>query len=112
MLQAYIPGKKVTLTIEEATEILAGLANEMRLRIFRALVANGGMPAGELGAELGIGPSTLSFHLKDLRHVGLLKSHKNGRQVIYAANFDNLNKFLGYLVGECSVVNAHLCFSM
>jgi len=102
----------VTLTTEEATEILAGLANEMRLRIFRALVANGGMPAGELGAGLGVGPSTLSFHLKDLRHVGLLKSHRNGRQVIYAANFDNLNKLLGYLVDDCCGGNPDLCIRM
>lgn len=100
---------KMKLTTEQATQVLAGLANEMRLTIFRTLVAKGGMPAGDLAVALGVGPSTLSFHLKDLRHAGLVTSEKKGRQVIYAANFDNLNDLLGYLVDDCCDGRPELC---
>lgn len=97
------------LNIQQATQVLAGLANEMRLEIFRTLVAKGGLPAGELADVLGVGPSTLSFHLKDLRHAGLVTSEKKGRHVIYAANFDNLNDLLGYLVDDCCDGHPELC---
>ncbi len=97
------------MNIPEATQILAGLANEVRLQIFRILVAQGGMSAGDLAGQLGVGPSTLSFHLKDLRQAGLVSSSKQGRQVIYAANFDNLNALLGYLVDDCCGGRPDLC---
>lgn len=99
----------MTLSIQQATQVLAGLANEMRLEVFRTLVAKGGMPAGDLAETLGVGPSTLSFHLKDLRHAGLVTSEKKGRQVIYAANFDNLNDLLGYLMDDCCGGRPELC---
>jgi len=99
----------MSLTIQQATQVLAGLANEMRLEIFRTLVAKGGMPAGDLAEALEVGPSPLSFHLKDLRHAGLVTSEKKGRQVIYKANFDNLNDLLGYLVDDCCGGRPELC---
>lgn len=97
------------LTLQRAAQILAGMANEMRLEIFRTLVAKGGMPAGELADALGVGPSTLSFHLKDLRQAGLVTSEKKGRQIIYAADFDNLNELLEYLVDDCCEGRPELC---
>ncbi|MEG3619691.1 metalloregulator ArsR/SmtB family transcription factor [Magnetovibrio sp. PR-2] len=97
------------LSVFQATQILSGLANEMRLEVFRSLVARGGMSAGELAEELGVRASTLSFHLKDLRHAGLVSSQKQGRQVIYAANFDNLNDLLSFLVDDCCGGRPELC---
>ena len=99
------------LSIQQATQILAGLAIEMRLQIFRTLIARGGMPAGELAEVLGVGPSTLSFHLKDLRQAGLVTSQKNGRQIIYGADFGNFNELLGYLVDDCCGGRPELCIS-
>ena len=102
----------MTLTLERATQILAGMANEMRLEIFRTLVARGGMPAGELADTLGVGSSTLSFHLKDLRQAGLVTREKKGRQIIYAADFANLNDLLEYLVNDCCRGRPELCIRM
>ncbi|MEG3617689.1 metalloregulator ArsR/SmtB family transcription factor [Magnetovibrio sp. PR-2] len=99
----------MSLSLFQATQILSGLASEMRLEVFRALVAQGGMSAGELAAQVKVGPSTLSFHLKDLRHAGLVTSRKQGRQVIYSANFDNLNQLLGFLVDDCCGGRPELC---
>lgn len=99
----------MALDTRDATVILTGLANEMRLSIFRMLVAKGGMPAGELAETLNIAPSNLSFHLKDLYQSGLVNREKKGRQVIYAANFDNLNNLLSYLVDDCCGGRPELC---
>src|ERR1700731_36191 len=54
---------------------LSALAHESRLAIFRLLVITGpdGMPAGELAQQLGLAPSSLSFHLKDLSHAELVR---------------------------------------
>lgn len=99
----------MAIDIRDATVILTGLANEMRLSIFRMLVAEGGMSAGELAETLSISPSNLSFHLKDLYQAGLVSREKKGRQVIYAANFDNLNDLLSYLVDDCCGGRPELC---
>jgi len=97
------------ITIPQATQVLAGLANEVRLEIFKTLIATGGMPAGDISQKLGVGPSTLSFHLKDLHHAGLVTRVKKGRQIIYAANFDNLNDLLAFLVDDCCGGRPELC---
>ncbi|MBF0246880.1 MAG: helix-turn-helix transcriptional regulator [Alphaproteobacteria bacterium] len=81
----------------------------MRLDIFRALVSGGAMAAGELAARLGVGPSTLSFHLKDLRHAGLVTSRKDGRRVIYVIDFDAFNTMLAFLIDECCGGRPGLC---
>lgn len=97
------------ITTPQATQVLAGLANEMRLEIFRTLIAKGGMSAGDLADTLSVGPSTLSFHLKDLRLAGLVTGKKKGRQVIYAANLSNLNDLLAFLVNDCCGGHPELC---
>lgn len=82
---------------------LAALAHESRLAAFRALVQAGppGIAAGKLSASLDVPPSSLSFHLKELTHAGLIKSRQEGRYVIYMARFDRMNGLLGYLVQNC-----------
>ncbi len=82
---------------------LGALAHESRLAIFRALVVAGpeGMPAGEIAQQLGLSPSGLSFHLKDLSHAGLVSSEQKGRFVFYSANFDAMNGLLGFLTENC-----------
>lgn len=82
---------------------LAALAQESRLSVFRLLVQAGpqGMPAGKISEAAGIPPSSLSFHLKELAHAGLVTSRNEGRFVIYAASFTQMNALLTYLTENC-----------
>lgn len=93
----------------EAAATLTALANEIRLKIFKTLIASEGMAAGELGAAMDMAPSSLSFHLKDLRFAGLLERHRDGRRIIYRANIDVLNGLLGFLVDDCCGGRPDLC---
>jgi len=82
---------------------LAALAQESRLAIFRLLVRVGpeGMAATRIGDKLGIAPSSMSFHLKELAHAGLVSVRRDGRSMIYSANFDEMNALVGYLTENC-----------
>src|SRR5271167_3731988 len=82
---------------------LNALAQENRLDIFRLLVRAGleGIAAGVLSERLGLVPANLSFHLNQLRYAGLVWSRREGRSIIYAANFDAMNDFIGYLTENC-----------
>ena len=82
---------------------LAALAQAQRLRAFRALVAAGpqGLTPGAMAQQLGIAPSALSFHLKELAHAGLVRSEPRGRNLIYRASFEQMNALLAYLTAHC-----------
>ena len=82
---------------------LAALAQESRLAVFRLLVQVGpdGMAASKIGEQLGIPPSSLSFHLKELSHADLIVSRQDGRFVIYAAHIDSMNAVIGFLTENC-----------
>jgi len=86
-----------------AVRALGALAHDSRLAIFRLLVVAGpeGMPAGEIAQQLGLAPSSLSFHLKDLSHAGLVDSRQDGRFVIYTANFGAMTDLIGFLTENC-----------
>jgi ArsR family transcriptional regulator, arsenate/arsenite/antimonite-responsive transcriptional repressor len=91
--------------MEEQTAVtaLAALAQGMRLRIFRALVGVGpqGMTPGALSAALGVPPSTLSFHLKELTWAGLVTQERDGRNLIYRPALAQMNALLDYLTAHC-----------
>lgn len=91
------------LSEEDAVRSLSALAQTTRLRIFRALVVSGkdGTAAGILATSLAISPSALSFHLKELTHVGLIEARQEGRHVIYCARFSKMNALLDYLTENC-----------
>lgn len=86
-----------------AVKALAALAQAQRLRAFRALVVAGpeGLTPGAMAEHLGVAPSALSFHLKELSHAGLVSSEARGRNLIYRANFGQMNALLGYLTEHC-----------
>jgi DNA-binding transcriptional ArsR family regulator len=86
-----------------AVAALAALAQQARLRVFRALVGAGpdGLTPGALGAMLGIAGSTLSFHLKELVHAGLVTVDRDGRNLHYRPALAQMNALLGYLGDHC-----------
>jgi DNA-binding transcriptional ArsR family regulator len=90
---------------------LDALAQETRLDIFRLLVEKGpeGLPAGELGERLGQPSPTMSFHLSQLRFAGLVDSRRDGRSIIYSANFKMMSNLLGYLTENCCGGRTELC---
>ena len=87
----------------EAARALSALGHETRLAIFRILVQGGppGVAAGDIARELDLAPNALSFHLKDLAHVGLIASRQEGRYLIYSANFQSMNAVVSYLMQNC-----------
>ena len=87
----------------DAIAALAALAQETRLDIFRLLVQSGtdGLPAGRIGEHLGLPSATLSFHLNQLRHAGLVTFRRAGRSLIYAAEYAAMNGLLAYLTENC-----------
>ncbi len=87
----------------DAVRCLAALAQEVRLRVFRALViaGSGGLTPGILAEQLEVPPNTLSFHLKELAHAGLVSQERQGRNLIYRASFETMNDLLSYLTENC-----------
>lgn len=97
------PPTSSTLDESAAVKALAALAQAQRLRAFRALVVAGpeGLTPSAIAEQLGIAASALSFHLKELSHSGLASSEARGRNLIYRANFAQMNALLGYLTEHC-----------
>lgn len=95
----------------DAVTALAALAQETRLAVFRRLVVAGalGLPAGELAAELGVAPPTLTFHLGQLAGAGLVRSRRQGRQVFYALEVAAMRALLGFLAEDCCQGHPELC---
>src|SRR4051812_18986040 len=87
----------------DAIAALAALAQESRLDVFRLLVQAGtdGLPAGQIGERLGLPSATLSFHLNQLKQAGLLTFPREGRALIYAAEYPPMNALLAYLTENC-----------
>jgi len=86
-----------------AVAALAALAQAARLRVFRALVGAGpdGMTPGALSTLLDIPGSTLSFHLKELVHAGLVSAEREGRNLHYRPALGHMNALLAYLTDHC-----------
>jgi ArsR family transcriptional regulator len=82
---------------------LGALAQETRLDLFRLLVTVGpdGLPAGVVAERLGVLPASLSFHLAQLVHAGLITQRRLGRQLIYSAEYGAMNELLAYLTENC-----------
>lgn len=94
-----------------AIAALAALAQNTRLDVFRMLVQAGveGLPAGQIGERLDLPSATLSFHLNQLRHAGLVTFRREGRSLIYVAEYDAMNGLLAYLTENCCRGDASAC---
>ena len=88
---------------QQTIRALGALAQEHRLAVFRLLVqaGPGGLAAGVLAEALGVPPSSMSFHLAQLSNAGLVSHRRDGRSLIYSADFAVMNGLLGYLTENC-----------
>ena len=86
-----------------AVAALGALAHETRLALFRLLVTRGpaGLAAGAIAEALGIPPSSLSFHLQELVHAGLITQRRLSRNLIYSAEYGAMNQLVAYLTENC-----------
>ena len=91
--------------------MLAALAQETRLELLRLLFVNGatGLPAGEIASQLGVPPSTLSFHLTAMEREGLLVATRHGRRIVYAVRLIGMRDLLGFLTETCCAGQPGLC---
>lgn len=96
---------------QDAVAILAALAQDNRLDVFRLLVEAGpeGMPAGHIATSLRLPPNALTFHLDRLRDAGLVTARRDGRSMIYAAQFQAMNSLVSYLTDHCCQGRPELC---
>ena len=88
---------------QDVIKSLAALAQAVRLRVFRALVVAGpgGLTPSALSEQLEVPATSLSFHLKELMHAGLVSQERDGRHLIYRASFQHMNGLLHYLTEHC-----------
>jgi len=91
------------MEILKAVHALGALAQQTRLRIFRALVQRGpgGLPAGRIATQLELPGPTLSFHLAQLKQAGLVSVRRDGRSLIYAADYAAVEGLVTYLTENC-----------
>ncbi len=92
----------------EVVKALSALAQPLRLEVFRALVVVGetGLTPGAIQEALSVPAATLSFHLKELVHAGLVTQERSSRNLIYRAAYDQMNALLGYLTENCCLGSA------
>lgn len=95
----------------EAIAALGALAQESRLDVFRLLVQAGpdGLPAGQIAERLNLPSATLSFHLNQLKHAGLVTFRRESRSLIYVAEYAAMNDLLAYLTENCCQGDAAAC---
>jgi ArsR family transcriptional regulator len=88
---------------QQAITILSALAQESRLAVYRLLIeyAPEGLAASVIAEKLGLANNTLSFHLKELSHAGLVSSHQSGRFIYYAPVIETMSGLIGYLTDNC-----------
>ena len=101
----------MVMPLPRAVDLLSALAQGSRLAVFRLLVKAGpdGLPAGTIAREVGVRPNTLSTHLAILEQAGLVTARREGRSVIYAADYGAMQALLGFLVDDCCGGQPEIC---
>ena len=87
----------------QAAKAFAALAQESRLNVLRLLVEAGpdGLPAGAISKAMGMAHNSMSFHLAQLKEAELISATKQGRSMIYQANFNRINGLVRFLLEDC-----------
>ncbi len=95
----------------DAIAALGALAQDSRLDVFRLLVQAGpeGVAAGQIAERLGLAGATLSFHLNQLKQAGLVTFRREGRSLLYLAEYGTMNALLAYLTENCCQGDAAAC---
>ena len=88
---------------KDVVSMLSALAHEQRLALYRMLVVAGpqGLTPGVMAERQQLPPATLSFHLKEMSHAGLVSAERQGRHLIYRAQFDRMQAVMAYLFENC-----------
>lgn len=96
-------GQDKRVTTQTVLRVLAALAQDSRLAIYRLLVQRGpdGLSAGTIAERLDVSAATLSFHLKELAHAQLIVPRQEGRFIYYSANYDSMNGLIAFLTANC-----------
>lgn len=99
------------MEMKTAIRCLSALAQETRLTVFRLLVQAGfgGLPVNKIAEALGVAGPTLSFHLKELAHAGLIHGRQQGRFIYYGANYATMSELMAFLSENCCGGNLGLC---
>lgn len=99
------------MKISRVIEALGALAHEHRFRVYRLLIERGpqGLPAGAIGDDVGLVPSSLTFHLQALQRAGLIIQRREGRQLIYSVDFEAMSSLVGYLTENCCAGSEQAC---
>ncbi len=99
------------MEINEATALFSALAQESRLATIKHLIkiGPGGAPAGEVAKALDVPSPTMSFHLKELERAGLIHARRDGRKIIYAADYGGLRELIDFLLADCCQGDKRLC---
>jgi len=96
---------------KQAITVLSALAQESRLAVYRLLVehAPDGLAASAIAERLGLANATLSFHLKELVHAGLIISRQDGRFIYYSPMLEVMSELVGYLTENCCAATGQSC---
>ena len=99
------------MDILDATEALSALSQETRLEVFRLLVKQGrqGMPAGTIAEQLAVRQNTMSSHLAILTRAGLVTRQREGRQILYRADYSGMRQLLLFLMEDCCSAEQEIC---
>jgi ArsR family transcriptional regulator len=105
-----VPASENSISDPQLIAVLAALGNGFRLNLWRLLLPFGsdGLPAGTIAARMRIVPSSLSFHLRQMTHAGVLVQRRTSRQIIYAVNQDIIDAVVALLVAATSSSDALL----
>src|SRR5687768_13797723 len=97
----------------QALASFGALSQETRLRVIRALVVAGpdGTAAGAIAEKVGVSPSNISFHLKELERAGLVSQQRESRSIVYTASYDALAQLIRFLMEDCCAGRPEICAS-
>src|SRR6478672_2302792 len=90
---------------------LSALAHDGRLAVFRLLIKTGpkGLAAGDIARKLDTQPNTMSAQLLVLSNAGLISARREGRSIIYAADFERMGELLQFLTKDCCGGRPEIC---